>query len=221
MEKVCAALILLCALASVVGAQSLPVFYLKYSGGVGQEEIEEDDAGLEPASLRNSVSLRIKEEISPALVTDLTVFYSTKDYHVQAGDYSYFYLKPQVSYDLTDRVTLATELRSKWVFYPDQVDADGESKDYLSLTGGLETIYKPRTGTRITASVKSNFDLYENETRQEQSHAFGLRIQSRLDAVIVGANYRGTFYTPLGAANPDTDALSHEFGASLTWDTNK
>lgn len=197
----------------------LPVFYLRYSGGVGSEELEED-VGLEPASFRNSVSLRIKEEFSRDLVSNLTLFYSTKDYRDQAGDYTYFYLKPEVSYDLTDRLTLETEIRSKWVYY-DGLDSGGDSKDYLQLTGGLATTYEPVRGTRITGSLRSGFDLYENEAKSEQSYAVGLRVLSRLQSVTLGGNYRGILYTPLGSASEESKTLTSEFGVTLTWDPNK
>ena len=219
--KVKAAVAAFLLLGATVLAQDakLPVFYLRYSGGVGSEEPEED-VGLEPASLRNSVSLRIKEEFSRAMVSNLTLFYSTKDYYDQAGDYTYFYLKPEISYDLTDRVTLETEIRSKWVYYADR-DSDDLSKDYLELTGGLATTYEPVRGTRITGSLRSGFDLYENEAKSEQSYALGLRILSRLHSVTVGGNYRGILYTPLGSASEESRNLTSEFGVSLNWDPNK
>ena len=199
----------------------LPVFYLKYSGGLGVEELEEESEELDPSSLRNSVSLRIKEEFSPFLTTNLTFYYSTKDFYHESGDYEYFYLKPEVSYDLTDRVTLGSEFRSKWVFY-DDLDSGGDPKDYLALTGGVSTIYKPKTGTRITATLKSNYDVYENADKSEQSYAGGLRVQSRLDnGATLGGNYRGTVYTALGQGSEEDDHLTHEFGVSLTWDPNK
>ncbi len=213
-------LLLACAAFSVAQGAKLPVFYLRYSGGTGAEELDEDDAGLEAASLRNSVSLRIKEELSRAVVGNLTLYYSTKDYYDEPGDYSYFYLKPQVSVDLTDRVALETELRSKWVAY-DEPDSDGDSRDYVQLTGRLATTYEPVRGTRITGLLGTGFDLYEAEVKSEQSYSLGMRVLSRLDGVTVGGNYRGTFFTPLGAPSATRRSLTSEFGVTLTWDPNK
>ena len=199
----------------------LPVFYLRYSGGLGAEQLEEEAEELDPSSLRNSVSLRIKEEFSPLLTTNLTLYYSTKDYYEQSGDYEYFYLKPEISYDLTDRLTLGGEFRSKWVVY-DEPGSDGESKDYVALTGGVSTVYKPRTGTRITTTFKSNFDVYENDTKSLQSYAGGLRVESRVqNGTTLGANYRGTGYSALGSASEASRRATHEFGVSVTWDPNK
>jgi hypothetical protein len=199
----------------------LPVFYLRYTGGVGMEEPEyEDAAALEPSSVRNSVSLRIKEELSRAVVGNLTLYYSTKDYKDGTADYSYFYLKPEMSLDLTDRVTLETQLRSKWVSY-DEAASAAASSDYLELSGGVATTYAPVRGTRITGLLKSGFELYENDARSQQTWAAGLRVLSRLDGVTVGASYRGTLYTPLGAASEESTSLTNEFGVSLTWDPNR
>ena len=132
----------------------LPVFYLRYSGGTGAEELDEDDAGLEPASLRNSISLRIKEELSRDLVTNLTLYYSTKRYYDEPGDYDYFYLKPEASLELTDRVTLEALLRSKWVSY-DEPDTDGDSEDHTHLTGRRGTTREPLRGARRTGLLPS------------------------------------------------------------------
>ena len=217
------ALMVLFLVAGALAAQDvkLPVFYLRYSGGLGEEQLEEDADELDPSSMRNSVSLRIKEEFSPLLTTNLTLYYSTKDYYHEFGDYEYFYLKPEISYKLTDRLTLGSEFRSKWVFY-DDLDSGSESKDYLALTGGFSTLYKPKTGTRITATVKTGYDLYENEAKSEQSYAGGVRLQSRLhEGVTIGGNYRGTLYTGLGGASEEDKDLTHEFGVNLTWDPNK
>ncbi len=216
-----AGLFLLAAALGAAQEAKLPVFYLKYTGGLGMEEPEyEDAAALEPSSVRSSVSLRVKEEISRSLVGNLTLYYSTKDYRDGAADYRYFYIKPEVSLDLTDRLTLETELRSKWVSYDEPASAT-VSGDYLELTGGIATTYEPVRGTRITGLLKSGFDLYENEAKSQQTYAAGLRVLSRLDGVTVGASYRGTLYTALGAASAESASLTNELGVSLTWDPNR
>ena len=219
-SHVAAALALVLCAAAATAQAKLPVFYLRYSGGTGAEELDEDDAGLEPASLRSSVSLRIKEELSRDLVTNLTLYYSTKDYYDEPGDYDYFYLKPEVSLDLTDRVTLEAQVRSKWVTY-DETDSDGDSRDYVQLTGRFATTWEPVRGTRVTGLLGTGFDLYDAEVKSEQSYSVGVRVLSRLDSVIVGGNYRGTFYTALGGPSETDASLTSEFGVTLTWDPNK
>ncbi len=216
-----AALALACAALAPGQPAKLPVFYLRYSAGVGFEELEEDDAGLEPASARHSVSLRIKEQFSRATTGNLTLFGSTKDYQEEtSADYSYFYVKPDLSVDLSDRVTVDGEVRSKWVSY-DEAVTTADSMDHLQLSGAIAATYEPVRGTRITATAKSGFDLFENEARSEQSYSLGLRVMSRLQSVTVGGSFRGTLYVPLGSASEQDRDLAGEFGMSLTWDPNK
>lgn len=223
MQKVTAVVatfvLVLAALAQAQGTR-LPVFYLRYTGGVGFEELDDDDVGLEPSSVRHSVSLRIKEQFSRLLTGNLTLFYSTKDYAGSTADYSYFYLKPDLSVELSDRLTLDGQVRSKWVSY-DEPALSPDSRDYLQVTGGIATTYEPVRGTRITASANSGFDLCDDEARSEQSYGMGLRVVSRLRNVTFGGSYRGTLYVPLGSASEQTTDLSSEFGVNLTWDPNK
>lgn len=52
----------------------LPMFFLRYDGGVGSEEIEPEEIEeeqLEPSSQRHKLTLRIKEEWSDVLTTYL------------------------------------------------------------------------------------------------------------------------------------------------------
>jgi hypothetical protein len=64
----------------------LPVFYLKYNGAYGQEEDIEEQEMLAEAQ-RHTVSLRIKEELSKAVVTNVKTVYSRKEYFEQSGSY--------------------------------------------------------------------------------------------------------------------------------------
>ncbi len=103
----------------------LPVFFLRYDGGVGSEEIEPEDIEeeqLEPSSQRHKVTLRIKEEWSDSLTTNLYTAVARKEYFLQAGSYTYFYLNPDFAWDITDRLQWSTGFRSKWIVY-DELDA--------------------------------------------------------------------------------------------------
>jgi len=63
----------------------LPVFTLRYEAAGGESE-DPDDETLQPSSLRNTVSLRVKEDVESASF-GLTLRSSMKDYYLQAGDY--------------------------------------------------------------------------------------------------------------------------------------
>jgi hypothetical protein len=66
----------------------LPVFFLRYDGGVGIEEIEPEDIEeeqLQASSQRHKVTLRIKEEWSDLFTTNLCTAMSRKEYFLQSG----------------------------------------------------------------------------------------------------------------------------------------
>ena len=69
----------------------LPVVTGSWETAAGAREDEDDDehdAGLLPASRRNTLIVRLREEASPATF-GLLLKYSVKDYLLEAGDYSY------------------------------------------------------------------------------------------------------------------------------------
>jgi hypothetical protein len=68
-------------------SQKLPVVTMKYEIAGGESEDAEDET-LEPTSLRNTATLRIRQEADPATFW-LTLRTSAKDYFQEAGDYSY------------------------------------------------------------------------------------------------------------------------------------
>lgn len=85
----------------------LPVFFLRYDGGVGSEEIEPEESEeeeVEPSSQRHKITLRIKEQWSDSLTTNLYTAVSRKEYFLQSGSYTYFYINPDFIWDITDRV---------------------------------------------------------------------------------------------------------------------
>jgi len=64
------------------------VFFLRYDGGAGSEEIEPEDIEeeqLEPSSQRHKLTLRIKEEWSDSLTTNLYTAVARKEYFLQSG----------------------------------------------------------------------------------------------------------------------------------------
>ena len=60
------------ALTSLLHSQEIkwPVFSVKYDGGLGSEQIEQEEE-IEPSSYRHTVTLRIKEELAAALIVNL------------------------------------------------------------------------------------------------------------------------------------------------------
>lgn len=201
----------------------LPVFFLRYDGGLGSEEIEPEEGeeqGIEPSSQRHKVTLRIKEEWSDELTTNLYTAVSRKEYFLRSGSYSYFYLNPDIAWKITDRIKWYTGFRSKWIFY-DELDSKGNPKDFTSLLARTNFTFKPVDRLKIIPSFQSVFDLYQNSENTQATHTFGLSIASTIDNVRVGGRYRGILRTSLGEQSTIPLRFNNEFGMNVSWDPNK
>jgi hypothetical protein len=195
-----------------------PVFYLRYYGGTGSEESE--DGELSSSSRRNSVSLRVKEELSRTAVANLWLFYSRKIYLAQSGSYAYFYAKPALNVDITDRFSFDTSLRTKWTAF-DELDADGLPKDYMSLSSSVSSSFKPVRSTRLESSLQGSFDWYDNPVKSRQAYTFLFRITTVLNKCTLGSYYRGIARFPFGNLSNELRRFTGEFGANFSWDPNE
>jgi hypothetical protein len=202
----------------------LPVFFLRYDGGVGSEEIEPEEAEeeqMEPSSQRHKVTLRVKEEWSDSLTTNLYTAVSRKEYFLQSGSYLYFYLNPDITWEITDRFRWKLGVRSKWIWY-DELDSKGDLKDITSLQARTELVVRLLDRLRLTPFFLGVFDLYRNEAKTRQTYTAGLRLESRLSgAWILRGRYRGILRTPLGETSAVPARYNHEFGLNLSWDPNR
>lgn len=202
----------------------LPVFFLRYDGGVGSEEIapeEGEEEEVEPSSQRHKITLRIKEQWSDSLATNLYTAVSRKEYFLQSGSYSYFYINPDFVWDITDRVRWSSAFRSKWTWY-DELDSYGESKDLTSLLAKTELTLKVLDQLKLIPSFRGVFDLYRNEEKIQQTYTAGLRVESKINPEVrLSGRYRGILRVPLGAESIISDRFNNEFGINLSWDPNK
>ncbi len=224
--KYCIALIIVLILLPLIcpaQEMKLPVFFLRYDGGLGSEEIEPEEGEeeeMEASSQRYKVTLRIKEEWSDELTANLYTVVSRKEYFLQSGSYSYFYLNPDVAWEITDRIKWYTGFRSKFTFY-DELDADGLSKDFTSLLAKTNFTFKPVDKLKIIPSFQSVFDLYQNQEKTQTTQTFGLSITSTIDNVRVGGRYKGILRYPLGEQSTIPIRFNNEFGVNVNWDPNK
>ena len=201
----------------------LPVFFLYYDGGLGSEEIEPEDGEeekIEASSQRHKVTLRIQEEWSDEVSTNLYTAVSRKEYFLQSGSYSYFYLNPDIAWEITDRIKWYTGFRSKFTFY-DELDSEDLSKDFTSLLAKTNFTFKPVDKLKIIPSFQSVFDLYQNEAKTQTTQTFGLSITSTIDNVRVGGRYKGILRSSLGDESTVPLRLNNEFGVNVNWDPNK
>ena len=194
----------------------LPVFTLKYEAAQGSSE-DPDDEWLMPSSLRNTVSLRMKEEADPA-VFGFTMKYSAKEYFQQAGDYTYFALDHDGSVRLSDILRLEYLLGGKRTAFP---GAAGLSKDYLSLKAGSSATLKLAKGTSIDAGLNARSDLADTAARALQVYALSAGFVSRLGEWQLLARYRGEFRLPLGAQSERGTDAYNTGSVSLQWDPNR
>ncbi len=194
-----------------------------YDAGLGSEEItpeQGEEEEIEASSQRHKVTLRIKEEWSDELTTNLYTAVSCKEYYHQSGSYNYFYLNPDIAWEITDRIKWYTGFRSKFTFY-DELHADGNIKDFTSLLAKTNFTFKPVDKLKIIPSFQSVFDLYQNEAKTQTTQTFGLSITSTIDNVRVGGRYKGILRYPLGEQSTIPIRFNNEFGVSVNWDPNK
>ena len=211
---VVAALMLLLPLICPAQEIKLPVFFLRYDGGLGSEEIEPEDGEeeeIKASSQRHKVTLRIKEEWSDEVTTNLYTAVSRKEYFLQTGSYSYFYLNPDIAWEITDRIKWYTGFRSKFTFY-DELDSEGNPKDFTSLLAKSNFTFKPLDKLKVIPSFQGVFDLYQNEAKTKQTHTFGISITSTIDNVRVGGRYKGILRSSLGDESTVPFRFNNEFG---------
>lgn len=216
-------MLLLLALPGAGQEVKLPVFFLRYDGGLGYEEIaaaEGEDEEIEPYSQRHRVTLRIKEEWSETLVTNLTTAVSRKTYTREKGSYTYFYLYPDLAWAISEKVKWTCGFRSKFTDY-DETDGDGHSKDLTSLLAKTGFTFRAAEGLKIMPLYQAVFDLYEYAGYSRTTQTFGLGISSVWETVRLSARYRGILRDTLGSESTVDFRFNNEFGLNVSWDPNR
>ncbi|UCF96614.1 MAG: hypothetical protein JSV89_15755 [Spirochaetaceae bacterium] len=217
------AVFLLLAVLAVAQEIKRPVFFLRYDGSAGFEEMspeeveEEDVAKLEHESQRHKITLRIKEQWSDGFTTNLYTAVSGKFYDDGIGNYTYLYLNPDYVWDVSDRLRWRSEFRSKITWY-DQPD----SVDLISLLAKTELTFKVLQQLKVTPSFRGVFDLYQNQDKRQQTYTAGLSFESKINpAVRLSGRYRGIVRLHSGADSTASNRFNNEFGINLSWDPNK
>jgi len=223
MKKVTIALAALPALVAVSALPAsaldwnLPVVTVRYEVAGGATEDAEDDT-LDYSSLRNTVSLHIKEESDPATLS-LGLTLSGKDYYLQTGDYSYVKLEHETVFRLGDPWKLGYALGAKWMTYPG-TDALGMPKDVLWLTAGVTGSVKLAPGTGLEAGISSRFGLAEDAADARQIYAASAGLSTRVGDLLLAARYRGEARLPLGSSSQYAADLYNVASVSVQWDPN-
>jgi hypothetical protein len=196
----------------------LPVVSAAWETAGGQAE-DEEDAELVAASLRNTVTLRLREDASPAAFA-LALRYSAKDYLLESGDYQYFETTGETSLRVGPMLKLGLSLGGRYQEFG-QLDSGGLSKDFLGLKGRLEATLVPLRGTSLEAGVGTRLEVAEEPSRAKQAWTVSGGVSSRLGQWVLGARYRGELRMGLGDASGVQGATYHVGSLSAQWDPTR
>ena len=196
----------------------LPVVTVKYEAAEGVVE-DPDDETLEPSSLRNTVSIRVKEDVDSASL-GLTLKGSTKDYYRQAGDYSYLDLDQDGSFHIGEAWKLGYLAGVKTMRFP-ELDSQGQPKDTVALKAATTAAYTLVKGTTLEAGTAGRWEFADDAQDSLQAYVFTAGFTSRLGEWLVGAHYRGEFRLPMGPSSGVGPSAYHIGSLSVQWDPNR
>ena len=196
----------------------LPVVTLKYEAAEGASE-DPDDETLEPSSLRNTVSMRVKEDVESASF-GLSLRGSAKDYYLQAGDYSYLDLEQDGTFHVGEAWKLGYLLGVKGMSFP-ELDSKGFPKDTTALRGAATAAFTVVKGTTLEAGTAGRWEFADNTQDSLQAYVFTAGFSSRMGEWLLGAHYRGEFRLPLGPSSGVWSSAYHVGSFSLQWDPNR
>jgi len=218
--KKCVIFFLLAASASAWSLDwDIPVFTMRYEAAGGESEDPNDEEALLPSSMRNTMSLHIKEDAAPATF-GLTLKGSNKDYYLQTGDYSYLEVVQDGSLRLGTAWKLGYLVGVKSIEYP-QGYVSGLSKDAVALKTGTTASFALGGGASLEAGVTGRFVFAENPLDDAQAYVVSAGLSSRLGEWLVGVRYRGEFRLPLGSTSTVTSNMYHTAGVSVQWDPGR
>jgi hypothetical protein len=209
----------------------LPVLSLRYEHGTGYRQMApdpeselEEEPGMEAYSERHKVTLRLREQWSRQLTTNLYTVFSCKDSDDPSESYAYVYLSPDLAWQIDPRVRWSLTLRSKLTWLEPELSPDG-ALDLLGLLAKTSFTVRVHDRLRVTPSLQSAFDLYQDPaetTDNAQIYTAGLSLQSRLtDGLDLTGRYRGSFRFPLGKDSTVERLFNNELTLALTWDPNR
>ncbi len=211
----------LCALPAAAAPSfdwQIPVTTLRVETAAGTEEDPEEETLL-PSSVRNTVSIRIREEADPALF-GLTLRGSWKDYFLQAGDYWYLEAEQDSSFRISNAVKLGYTAAVKDAHWP-ELDSQGLPKDFLALKAGVSAVLTIVRGTTLDTGVNGRWEIAANDASALQVYTLSAALSSRIGEWVFGARYRGEFRLPLGSESGVTSTSYHTAALSLEWDPNR
>lgn len=208
----------------------LPVVSLRYENGCGYREMVPDpdapageDAQMEDYSRRHKLTLRLKEQWSDGLVSNLYTVAARKDSDDASESYAYFYVNPDLAWTVGPRLKWSFAARCKLTWLEPGAFLDSPV-DLLGLVAKTSLTWRLAERVKLVPSLQSAFDLYQDWAdpgRTAQTYSAGLALESELaEGVELVGRYRGSFRFPLGPLGTIDRLSNNEFSLSLTWDPN-
>jgi len=221
----------LAALPSAAEGSPLLPGSLRYEHGLGYREMapdpeapEEDDMEMEDYSRRHKLTLRLKEQWSDTLTTNLYTVAALKDSEDASESYGYFYLNPDLAWALSRRLKWGLSLRSKLTWLEPDASLGGPV-DLLGLLAKTSLTWKAHERLKLVSSLQGAFDLYQDPARlgkTAQTYTAGLSLESKLaDGLGLVGRYRGSFRYPLGPEATIDRLSNNELALAVSWDPNK
>ncbi|MGA2478070.1 MAG: hypothetical protein ABSG63_04885 [Spirochaetia bacterium] len=196
----------------------LPVVTMKYEIAQGECEDPEDET-LEPTSVRNTATLRIRQDADPATFW-LTLRTSAKDYFQEAGDYSYLEAEHEGAWRADEMWKLGYLLGIKRIGYA-QPDSDGLFNDNLCMKAGGTAVLTFLKGTSLEAGLSSRYTWATNLADAQQGYALTAGFASRLGEWLLGIHYRGEYRLPMGSSSSVATRTYNTGSVSFQWDPNR
>jgi len=196
----------------------LPVFTLKYEVAGGASE-DPDDETLLPTTVRNTLSLRIKEEADPAAF-GLTLRTSAKDFLQTSGDYAYLEAEHDGAVRIADIGKFGYTFGMKGTGHA-PAGSDVLSEESLALKVGGTALLWLAKGTSLEGGLTGRFVLAEDPADALQAYGAAAGFASRLGDWLLGLRYRGEFRFPLGLAATTGDHVYNTGSVSVQWDPNR
>ena len=200
----------------------LPVTTLRYEVAQGAEQDEEDGV-VEPEFLRHSLSMRLKETISPAMDVAVLVRYSRKDFIATGTDYASWLFSPELVLRKRGDWRLAASLPVRLLDYQ-PLSSGFTGRDLASLGARLEAALDLTPWSSLSSYLRGTVELADDPAESRQLYTLGVGVESRLGAAaswLLAARYSGTGRFPLGPGSAQRPDFYHLGAFSVTWDPNR
>ncbi len=198
-----------------LSALDYPEITTKYEIQQGSDEDEIEDYLL-PSSMRNSISVRLKEHFSNKLWNAVLLKYSIKDYYNKTGDYSYFNLNNELSWKISSSFKMGVNFLSRWVYFADP-DTNGQPKNYVTIGGKLLGLYKILPGLAFNTWMKANYNLYKDVEKSREEYTVSIGLKSKWNKLSWNTKYRGVLREPLGKLSAQDSSFLNYGSVTATW----